>query len=76
MPFRSSAVSCVQYVNSDNRRGLRSALFSGFSRFHSWRKNMKKVLGKFVVFALGIITFGVPAVRAQIVTELDFKMTQ
>ena len=37
---------------------------------------MKKVLGKFVVFALGIITFGVPAVRAQIVTELDFKMTQ
>jgi hypothetical protein len=37
---------------------------------------MKTLLGKLVVFALGIMTFGVPAVRAQIVTELDFKMTQ
>ena len=37
---------------------------------------MKTLLGRLVVFALGIMTFGVPAVRAQIVTELDFKMTQ
>ena len=28
------------------------------------------------MFVLGIMTIGVPAVRAQIVTELDFKMTQ
>ncbi len=37
---------------------------------------MKTLLGKLIVVALGIMTIGVPAVRAQIVTELDFKMTQ
>ena len=37
---------------------------------------MKTLVGKLIVLALGIMTIGVPAIRAQIVTELDFKMTQ
>ena len=37
---------------------------------------MKKLLGKLVVFAMGVMMIGVLVVRAQIVTELDFKMTQ
>jgi len=37
---------------------------------------MKTVIGKFVVFALGVLTIGVFAGRAQITTQLDFKMSQ
>ena len=37
---------------------------------------MKTLLGRLVVFALGIMAIGLPVLRAQIVTELDFKMTQ
>jgi hypothetical protein len=37
---------------------------------------MKSLVGRLVVFALGIVTIGVMVVSAQIVTELDFKMTQ
>src|SRR5277367_321189 len=37
---------------------------------------MKIRLGKFVVIALGILTIGVLAGRAQITNQLDFKMTQ
>jgi hypothetical protein len=37
---------------------------------------MKSLLGKLALFVLGIMTIGVLVVRAQIVTELDFKMTQ
>lgn len=37
---------------------------------------MKTLIGKFVVFALGVLTIGVSAGRAQIVGQLDFKMVQ
>ena len=37
---------------------------------------MKTPIGKFVVFALGVLTIGVFAGRAQIMNQLDFKMTQ
>jgi len=37
---------------------------------------MKTVIGQFVVFALGILTIGVSASRAQIVSQLDFNATQ
>jgi|SRR5271154_1928844 len=37
---------------------------------------MKIRLGKFVVIALGILTIGVLAGRAQITNQLDFKMSQ
>jgi len=37
---------------------------------------MKTLLGKLVLFALVIMTMGVSVARAQIVTALDFKMTQ
>jgi hypothetical protein len=37
---------------------------------------MKTPIGKFVVFALCVLTIGVFASRAQIVNQLDFKMAQ
>lgn len=37
---------------------------------------MKTLSGKFVVFALCVLTIGVFAGRAQIVNQLDFKMAQ
>lgn len=37
---------------------------------------MKTVIGQFVVFALGMLTIGVSAGRAQIVSQLDFNATQ
>jgi hypothetical protein len=37
---------------------------------------MKPLLGKFAVFALGVLTIGAGAGRAQISNQLDFKMTQ
>jgi hypothetical protein len=37
---------------------------------------MKTLIGKLVVFALGVLTIGVFAGRAQIVNQLEFKMSQ
>ena len=37
---------------------------------------MKALLGKFALFALGVLTIGGGAVRAQITNQLDFKMSQ
>jgi len=37
---------------------------------------MKPLIGKFVMFALGVLTIGVFAGRAQIMNQLDFKMAQ
>ena len=37
---------------------------------------MKTLIGKLVVFALGVLTIGVFAGRAQIMNQLDFKMAQ
>jgi hypothetical protein len=37
---------------------------------------MKTVIGKLVAFALGVLTIGVFAGRAQIMNQLDFKMSQ
>ncbi len=37
---------------------------------------MKTLIGKLVVFALGVLTIGVFAGRAQIMNQLDFKMVQ
>ena len=37
---------------------------------------MKPLIGKFVMFALGVLTIGVFAGRAQIMNQLDFKMSQ
>jgi len=37
---------------------------------------MKTVIGKFVVFALGVLTIGVGAGHAQIVNQLEFKISQ
>jgi hypothetical protein len=37
---------------------------------------MKTGIGKFAVFALGVLTMGVFACHAQIVNQLEFKMSQ
>jgi hypothetical protein len=37
---------------------------------------MKTLIGKLVVFGLGVLTIGVSAGRAQIMNQLDFKMSQ
>ena len=37
---------------------------------------MKTVIGKFVVFALGVLTIAVGAGHAQIVNQLEFKISQ
>jgi hypothetical protein len=37
---------------------------------------MKTLIGKLVVFALGVLTIGVSAGQAQIMNQLDFKMAQ